>query len=142
MGAVPVILVGHGGYADGVRDAAEMILGEQQRMATVSLAPDDMPERVTARVREAVAAIPGGSGAGALVLADLFGGSPANAAAVAAADDPGLEVVAGLSLPMLLEVLTSTEETAAALAALAMESGRAGVRDVMARLRGRDGPRR
>jgi mannose/fructose-specific phosphotransferase system component IIA len=71
----------------------------------------------------------------ALVLADLMGGSPSNAAARLALTNPKLHLVSGLNLPMVLEVLTSVEETAAELVAVALHAGREGVQDVAAQLR-------
>jgi mannose/fructose/sorbose-specific phosphotransferase system IIA component len=134
MSTIPVIFVGHGGYPDGVRDAAEMILGEQSRVAAVSLPPNGSTEQLAADVTSAVDRI-GAGGNGALVLADLMGGSPANAVGLLALRDPALHVVAGLNLPMVLEVLTSTADTAAELAGVAEHAGRDGVIDVAARLR-------
>jgi mannose PTS system EIIA component len=130
---VPVVLVGHGELPAGLRHAVEMILGAQDRLGVVSLPPDGDPDAVHA---ELVAVLDQLGGAdGALVVADLFGGSPANAAGRLALADPKVAVVAGASLPMLLEVLTSTEETADGLAAVAVEAGRNAVTDVGAQLR-------
>lgn len=134
MSTIPVIFVGHGGYAAGVRDAVEMILGEQSHVATASLAPDGSTEQVAADVT-AIIEKSGSVGGAALVLADLMGGSPANAVGLLALRNPELHLVSGLNLPMALEVLTSTEETAAGLASVAANAGRDGVIDVAARLR-------
>lgn len=138
---VPVIFVGHGGYAAGVRDAAEMILGEQEHVGTVSLPPngslEQLGEDITAELVRLGAQNSVGTDpqTGALVLADLMGGSPSNAAARLALTNPDLHLVSGLNLPMVLEVLTSIEETAAALAGVALHAGREGVQDVAAQLR-------
>ena len=137
MTSVPVVLVGHGGFPAGVRDAVEMILGEQDRLATVSLPPDGSTEAVAEQVTEAVAKL--GGDRGALVLADLMGGSPANAVGLLALRDPAVFLVAGLNLAMALEVLTSPAETAAELADVAATAGREGVVDVAARLRAAGG---
>jgi PTS system mannose-specific IIA component/PTS system mannose-specific IIB component len=131
---VPVIFVSHGGYAEGVRDAVEMILGEQDRVGTVSLPPNGSTEEVSAGVTAALDRL-GATGGEALVLADLMGGSPANAVGALALANPALQLVSGLNLPMVLEVLTSTESTAAGLAAVAAAAGREGVLDVGAQLR-------
>ena len=73
-----------------------------------------------------------------------MGGSPANAVGLLALRDPDVHLVAGLNLPMVLEVLTSVVPTAAELAAVAERAGRDGVIDVAARLRaaagGQSGP--
>jgi PTS system mannose-specific IIA component len=136
MTTIPVILVGHGGYPAGVRDAVEMILGEQSNVATVALPPDGGTEQVAEQVGAAVGLLRGtDEDRGALVLADLMGGSPANAVGLLALRDPALHLVAGLNLPMALEVLTSGAGTAAELAAVAEGAGRGGIVDVGARLR-------
>ena len=137
---IPVIFVGHGGYPDGVRDAAEMILGEQSRVAAVSLPPNGSTEQLADDVRAAVDRL-AQRGTGALVLADLMGGSPANAVGLLALRDPALHVVSGLNLPMVLEVLTSPAGTAAELAGVARQAGQDGVIDVGARLRAAAGNR-
>jgi mannose/fructose/sorbose-specific phosphotransferase system IIA component len=138
MAEVPVVLVGHGGFPAGVLDAVTMILGEQDRVAVVSLPPDGSTEAVAEEVGTALARL--GGEAGALVLADLMGGSPANAVGLLALRDPTLHVVAGLNLAMVLEVLTSVVPTAAELAAVAESAGRDGVIDVGARLRAAAAP--
>ena len=136
--AVPVVFAGHGGYAQGVRDAVEMILGEQPNIGVVSLPPNGSTEQVAEEVRAELTRL-GAADAehigDALVLADLFGGSPANAIGALALRNPALHLVSGLNLPMALEVLTSAESTAAALAEVAANAGRDGVLDVAARLR-------
>jgi mannose/fructose/sorbose-specific phosphotransferase system IIA component len=137
--AVPVIFVSHGGYAEGVRDAAQLILGEQPHVGTVSLPPNGSTEQVGAEVSAALDRI-GVVGGEALILADLMGGSPANAVGALALASPALHVVSGLNLPMVLEVLTSTASTAAELAAVAAKAGRDGIIDVGARLRAAVGP--
>ncbi|HEX4702542.1 MAG TPA: PTS mannose transporter subunit IIAB [Pseudonocardiaceae bacterium] len=134
MSTIPVIFVGHGGYPNGVLDAVEMILGAQPHVAAVSLAPDGSTEEVAEQVSSAIGRL-GGTGHAALVLADLMGGSPSNAVGLLALRNPELHLVAGLNLPMVLEVLTSTADTAAELASVAEGAGRAGVVDVAARLR-------
>jgi mannose/fructose/sorbose-specific phosphotransferase system IIA component len=131
--AVPVILVGHGGYPAGVLDAVEMILGAQEHVTAVALAPDGSTEQITEQVGAAVDLLGGPDGT--LVLADLMGGSPANAVGLLALRDPRVYLVAGLNLPMALEVLTQPPGTAAELAAVAQRAGRDGVIDVAARLR-------
>lgn len=133
MTTIPVVFVGHGGYPAGVRDAVEMILGEQENVVTVALPPDGSTEQLGDEVTEALERL--GATGGALVLADLMGGSPANAVGLLALRDPNVHLVSGLNLPMALEVLTSTAATAAELAAVAEHAGRDGVIDVAARLR-------
>ncbi|HHY16304.1 MAG TPA: PTS sugar transporter subunit IIA [Firmicutes bacterium] len=118
---VGLLIISHGSFASGLLDAAEMILGEQKQVQAHGLQPQDSPEeffeRIKLRAREL------DTGKGVLVLADLFGGSPANAAARLFAEELSVDVVTGASLPMLLEALLSRErEDLPSLANLCLET--------------------
>jgi PTS system mannose-specific IIA component len=128
-----VVLVGHATIARGVLDAAEMILGPQADVHAVGMFPQQDPGEVVAAVQQAAGAST--AGGELLVLADLFGGSPANAVAAALLREPGAEVVTGLNLPMVLEILTGADTSAADLAAAAARAGAEGVLDAGRRLR-------
>jgi PTS system mannose-specific IIA component len=123
---VPIILAGHGSLPSGVGEAAEMILGPQSRLKVCELSPHDSPEEFGVRVHELA-----GDAAAVLVLADLHGGSPFNAVRALAATRPGFELVSGLNLPMLLEVLLHTTGDVTELAGVARAAGRDGVVDVL-----------
>ena len=123
---VPIILAGHGSLPSGVGEAAEMILGPQSRLKVCELSPHDSPEEFGVRVHELA-----GDAAAVLVLADLHGGSPFNAVRALAAARPGFELVSGLNLPMLLEVLLHTTGDVTELAGVARAAGRDGVVDVL-----------
>jgi mannose/fructose-specific phosphotransferase system component IIA len=129
-----VVLVGHGGFPAGVLDGAELILGPQPGMHAVGLPPDQDPSVVVDEVR----GLHEGAGGGPmLLLVDLFGGSPGNAVAAAFLREPGVAVVTGLNLPMVLEVGNRRRRAGSDVAALAehaVSAGTAGVVDVGARL--------
>jgi mannose PTS system EIIA component len=125
-----VVLVGHGGFPQGVLDGAELILGPQEAMHAVGLSADQEPEAVVDEVR---GLREGFSGSPLLLLADLFGGSPANAVAAAFLRDDDVELVTGLNLPMVLEVSNRRKKAGHDLAALkgyAVAAATAGVVDV------------
>jgi PTS system mannose-specific IIA component len=127
---VLVVLVGHGGFPQGVLDGAELILGPQEGFHAVGLSPDQEPEAVVDEVR---GLREGSSGSPMLLLADLFGGSPANAVAAAFLRDADVELVTGLNLPMVLEVSNRRKKAGGDLGALkgyAVAAGTAGVVDV------------
>jgi mannose PTS system EIIA component len=128
-----IVLVGHATLANGVLDAAEMILGPQDDVHALGMTPDQDPAELVATIQQvASTSSPGGE---LLVLADLFGGSPANAVAAAVLRESGAQLVTGLNLPMLLEVLTSGDTSSADLAATATRAGAEGVLDAGRRLR-------
>jgi PTS system mannose-specific IIA component len=121
---IGVLIVTHGYLGNELLNVAEMMFGPQEAVAAVSLAAGDSVENFQARLAAALASLPGGE---TLILADLFGGTPANAAArlVRAGS---CHLVAGVSLPMLLEVLGARAERGLAdLTALAADAGRAAV---------------
>jgi mannose/fructose-specific phosphotransferase system component IIA len=125
-----VVLVGHGGFPQGVLDGAELILGPQEAMHAVGLAPDQEPEAVVDEVRGLREGL---SWSPMLLLADLFGGSPANAVAAAFLRDDDVEMVTGLNLPMVLEVSNRRKKAGRDLGALkryAVSAATAGVVDV------------
>jgi PTS system mannose-specific IIA component len=128
-----IVLAGHGRYARGVLEAAELIVGNQAHVHAFGLAPEQDPSDLVAAV-EAVVRPALTHGGEVLLLADLFGGSPANALAGAFAADSRVRLVCGLNLPMLLEVVTSTANSAAALAEIAVRAGAASVIDATSRL--------
>ena len=128
---LPVLLVGHGPLASGLRGAIEMIAGPQERLAVVQLRPEDDVERVSDRVEAALHKLGVTDDGEAVIFADLFGAAPANAAASLLRHRPNIEIVAGMNLPMLLESLLGREGVSAReLAKSAVEDGRESVRDV------------
>ncbi|MFJ7218761.1 PTS sugar transporter subunit IIA [Amycolatopsis sp. NPDC098790] len=124
--SVPIVLAGHGRLPSGVGEAAEMILGPQSRLKVCELSPHDSPEEFGARLLALL-----GDATEALVLADLHGGSPFNAVRALAAVHPRIQLVSGLNLPMLLEVLLHTTGDVTELAGVARAAGRDGVVDVL-----------
>ena len=128
---MPVLLVGHGPLASGLRGAIEMIAGPQERMEVVQLRPEDDVERVSKRLESALRKLGVEEDGEAVIFADLFGAAPANAAASLLRHRPNLEIVAGMNLPMLLESLLGREGVSARkLAQGAVAAGRESVRDV------------
>ncbi|MFS8640894.1 MAG: PTS sugar transporter subunit IIA [Symbiobacteriaceae bacterium] len=120
---VGIVLIGHGPLASGLLQAAEMIAGPQSGVAVLELQPAQDMDQFREEMERAVARVDAGQGV--LILADLFGGSPANTSAYLLR--PGVDVVCGLNLPMLLEVLTMRDsQTLSELAQTALRAGASG----------------
>ena len=112
---VGVVVVTHGQLAAELLNAAEMIVGDLPHFAAVSigwhdevaLAKDEIG-RAIERVREKVATPerPGG----VLVLADMFGGTPANLGVTFLETDK-VEVITGLNLAMLMKLARPLKDT-------------------------------
>jgi mannose/fructose/sorbose-specific phosphotransferase system IIA component len=113
--------------AEGMLDAARMIVGEQERLVSVTLREADGIESLTERVAAAVEQVDAGDGV--LVLVDVFGASPFNASARVAMQRSKVEVLTGMSLPMLLELAVQCEgQDLSALTQVARDAGTSGIR--------------
>jgi PTS system mannose-specific IIA component len=118
---IGVVLVTHGHLADEFRLAVEHVVGPQENFATVCIGADDDMERRRADIVEAVAAVD--TGAGVIILTDMFGGTPSNLA-ISVMRAGSVEVIAGVNLPMLIK-LTSVR-TGGDMAAALQEAQTAG----------------
>ena len=112
---IGMVLVTHGHLATEFRAALEHVVGPQKHLATVSIGPDDDMEGRRQDIVAAVAQVETGSGV--VLLTDMFGGTPSNLA-ISVMDGPGVEVVAGVNLPMLIK-LASVRETSTLVQAVA-----------------------
>jgi PTS system mannose-specific IIA component len=91
--------VSHGRLAQELVDAARTILGPLPALEALPIEWNDDPSRTLARIRQARERID--SGAGVLLVTDMFGGTPTNLALSLL--EPGrLEIVTGVNLPMLI----------------------------------------
>ncbi|MGD2024677.1 MAG: PTS sugar transporter subunit IIA [Methyloceanibacter sp.] len=98
---IGVVIVTHGNLACEFRAALEHVVGPQEQVETISIAPDDDLDARRADMLAALAKVD--SGDGVVVLTDMFGGSPSNLA-ISAMESPDVEVVAGVNLPMLVKL--------------------------------------
>jgi mannose PTS system EIIA component len=107
---IGLVLVCHGKMAEGLIDAMQLITGEQKAVRGVGLYEIEGVEDLLSKIQNAVDEVD--SGEGVLILVDLFGASPFNASARLVLSSPGkaLEVVTGLNLPMLVELVTRRED--------------------------------
>lgn len=98
---IGLILVTHGKLAEEFVHAMEHVVGKQDAIATVCIGPDDDMERRRREIADAVKRVD--SGEGAIILTDLFGGTPSNLA-ISLMKAGKLEVIAGINLPMLIRL--------------------------------------
>ena len=119
---IGLVLVTHGRLASEFVLALEHVVGPQRNVAAVCIGPEDDMEQRRAEILDAVARCD--SGAGVVVLTDMFGGTPSNLA-ISIMDRARIEVIAGVNLPMLIKLASvrNTEPLAAAVQA-AREAGR------------------
>jgi len=104
---IGIVLVTHGRLAAEFRAALEHVVGPQKQIETIAVGPDDNIEQRRQDIVSAVTKVD--SGAGVVVLTDMFGGTPSNLA-ISIMNGPNIEVIAAVNLPMLIK-LASVRET-------------------------------
>ena len=119
---IGMVLVTHGRLAEEFVTAMEHVVGPQKQVATICIGPHDDMQQRRDQIAEAIQQV--NSGEGAIILTDLFGGTPSNLA-ISLLDAGQVEVIAGVNLPMLirLESARKTMGVKEAVAA-AREAGR------------------
>lgn len=125
---IGIILTSHGELAKGLLETTKLFLGEDlEQIEAVCLQPQDNPDEFVNVLAEAVKRVD--SGDGVLVFCDLLFGSPCNCMARILGDN--VEVITGMNLPMVLEVMTSRTFSKPDVTAL-IETGKSGVADLKA----------
>ena len=131
-----LIVVTHGRLGEALLDSARLILGELPDGARdVCLCPEDNLDSMRAKIAAALDPVEEpGHAVPALALVDLFGGTACNATAWAL-EGRDFQIVAGVNLPMLLEVLMQWGRLSVEQASrVAVEAGLRSVVDVRAAL--------
>ena len=104
---IGLVLVTHGLLATEFRAALEHVVGPQNNLATIAIAPDDDME---SRRRDIIAAVEQvETDRGVIILTDMFGGTPSNLA-ISVMEPGRIDVVAGVNLPMLIKLASVREE--------------------------------
>lgn len=128
---IGIVLAAHGPLPGALLESAGMILGDLPQVASVSLMPGDSLEGLVDRLQAAVNEV--NTGDGALILLDIFGGTPANAAALLTQQSNDLRAVTGSNLPMLLETFLArmSTDTLESLTETAFTAGHTGIVDIV-----------
>ncbi|WEV51400.1 mannose/fructose/sorbose PTS transporter subunit IIA [Lactobacillus sp. ESL0731] len=127
---VGILLASHGGFADGIAQSAQMLFGEQENFAHVTLSPDEGPEDIHGKMEQAIASFSDQNEV--LMLVDLWGGTPFNQANTLLEDHSNWAIVAGMNLPMVVEALTqrltNPDATAQQVATAIIATARDGIK--------------
>ena len=98
---IGIVLVTHGRLAQELVAALEHVVGPQRAIAAVCIGPDDDMEKRRKDILDDIRRVD--EGQGAVVLTDMFGGTPSNLA-ISVMDQAKVEVIAGVNLPMLVKL--------------------------------------
>lgn len=131
-----ILLATHYDLGTALLKTAEMVAGPQEQVAALGIYGDMEPSCFGEEILKKVEEMKGGGCDQVLILLDLFGGTPCNEA-MKLLKGPRLQVLTGLNLPMLLEVMMARRShlTAEELLEMGKKSGREGILDVKEKLK-------
>ena len=122
---IGILIVTHGEIGSSLLESASQILGARpQQVATLSVWRQDDPDDLVLRARELMDQLEAGQGV--LILTDIFGATPGNVVS-RLLEDGRVEGVSGVSLPMLLRVVTGRNGSLAAAVQRALSGGSEGL---------------
>ena len=122
-----IVVMGHGGYAEGIRQNLEMIVGQPERMHFIDLTKEDDLAALEGKVNHLLEDFPEDE---VIFACDLLGASPFRVAAMQCANHPGKYfTVAGLNTMAFLEISMQTDSDLSIeeLTNLAIETAKAAV---------------
>ena len=98
---IGMVLVTHGRLAEELRAAMEHVVGRQRNVDAVCIGPEDDIDGRRAEIEACIRRCD--TGDGVVLLTDMFGGTPSNLA-ISMMARKGVEVIAGVNLPMLVKL--------------------------------------
>jgi PTS system mannose-specific IIA component len=119
---IGIVVVTHGRVAEELVGAARTIHGELSGMVAVPLGWGDDASTASAAIERGIAEAGGGE---TLVLTDMFGGTPTNLSLPFLS--PHVEIVTGVSLPMLIKAAGLREGALVEVARAVREQGRSAI---------------
>ena len=119
---VEIVIMTHGHFGEELYLAAEMILGKQGNVHSLSITPGVELKDIVDKLDEIIQK---SQNKGVLIFTDMFGGSPSNVA-FSYVGQRGIEIVSGINLPMLLAAFSGrmSEQELPAMAESCKEAGR------------------
>ena len=104
---IGVVIVTHYQIGAEFLHALRLIVPNAPDFLSVSIDPKQSVDEMRRLIQQALKRAD--SGAGVLVLTDMFGGTPSNMS-LSFVEETGVEVVTGLNLPMLIKLATLSED--------------------------------
>ena len=122
---IGILIITHGTLGESLVHCASHVLNKRPpRLKQLGVTAQDDPALLLPQARALVKELD--EGTGVLILSDMYGGTPSNLASKLVA--PGrVEAVAGVSLPMLIRVLTYRDRDLQTIVTKAISGGCEGV---------------
>ena len=103
---IGIILTGHGKISSGIKSSVDLVMGSVDKLEYYDFTQDITPEVLESKISEGIDKL---NEDGVLILTDIAGGTPFKLASVLSLNKANVKVVAGMNLPMLLEVISERE---------------------------------
>ena len=117
---IGILIVTHSRLGDALIETAELILGTRpEAVAAVSIDLTHNVDRLRQKISDGLRAIR--SNDGALILTDMFGGTPSNLS-YSFLEEGRIEVLSGVNLPMLIKALNARDKKALSELAVELEA--------------------
>ena len=100
---VGILIISHGTLGECIKETAAMIVGPRDNVAALALNKTDKVELFSEKIKAAVAKLD--TGKGVLIFADMFGGTPCNAAMALYHNTDRVCVITGFNLPIVIEAV-------------------------------------
>jgi len=131
---VSILISGHGQISLGVLDAFEMIFGADPDVQAVPFLKGEGLPQVNEKFTNVYNTLDGNQEL--LILVDVFGGTPYNAAAQLAFGKENVDIVTGVNLPMLLEAAAGKNQSLAQLVEYLKEVSKDSIKNFKEEVRG------
>lgn len=118
---IGLVIVAHAGLAEALVASLEHVVGPLEGVKAISIGPSDDLRVCQGQIDGAVAEVE--QGGGVVVVTDMFGGTPSNLAH-GAMTRPGVEVVYGANLPLLVKLAKMRDKPLDVAVKAAIEAGR------------------
>lgn len=128
--SVAIVIATHGWAAEQLLKTSEMLIGKQENVGCVDFTPSENADLLMKKYEEKLKDLD--ISQGVLFLVDTWGGSPFNAASRLVEGKENWEVITGVNIPMLVELLMAKDDGLAfeELVDLSLEVGRLGVKSL------------
>lgn len=134
---VGIVIVAHGGLSEELVSTTRLIIdGELPAVTSVAISGLEEPHEIKQSIEQAIAQVDDGDGV--VVFTDMFGGTPSNIA-LSFLSENEVEVISGVNLPMLVEMVYTREgKTLSEVAGQLADTGRKSIQTASQYLRGQD----
>lgn len=130
-----IVITSHGEMAKGILDTSKLFFGDQKQIVATCLKADDNPDSFVEKLKAAIKEVD--TGDGVIVFCDMLFGSPCNCMARIIGEnleDDKVQVITGVNLAMILQVLSLRESSKVEANAL-IEEGHKGIAELRAILK-------